>query len=523
MSSLKLKRSFKKEQDKREKDIEKQIKDLFEESKALINLTDKILVFLEPPSTEMWGILNPILQPSLSEIEFPFENQNIMDDLQVKKVVIRGNPACIFCVTKDEFKLDVWPNITSQFLISSPNMISQKNQESIKMISPLKGHSNSIEGQTIVSEKEIQLAKECILAVKHIIKKFRCDDNNEISVWIPYSDVVQQEFSYNGGIDMRFKKRILSFLRILLFIRYEQRKLLIIEDDTFVIAELKDLKEVLSVTQNFEIPMHIKEFFEKIFYPPYKEKKKPYCNDDGSKKAEIKSVTIKQLCESYKKVYGKSIDPDILKETYLNELLNKEWIGYQRSVINPSQYIYYSLVEPLLPDIIYPIIDENDNFVYGKESVASKTSDSDQFSHIFNLIYERIDKKTDNRTLYFGLLGLVSSVRNLEKGPIELDYIFDPKTFMIVDNKKSGYNNNSQPRSCNNNSNSGIIEYLSSIENSKDKNNLLQTKRCPCHQEPYYYNHKRLPIIQFIESYTNIPVSESDFKQMIMEQYIDEE
>src|SRR6476660_1555308 len=98
---------------------------------------------------------------------------------------------------------------------------------------------------------------------------------------------------------MRFKKRIFSFLRILLFIRYEQRKLVIIENDTFVIAELKDLKEVLSITQNFEIPIHIKEFFEKILYPCYKEKKKPDFNADGSKKEEIKAVTTKQLCEFY--------------------------------------------------------------------------------------------------------------------------------------------------------------------------------------------------------------------------------
>ena len=63
---LKLKRSLEKEPDKRGKKIDRKIKDLFEDSKTLIDLTDKILVFLEPPSTEMWSILNPILLPSSS-------------------------------------------------------------------------------------------------------------------------------------------------------------------------------------------------------------------------------------------------------------------------------------------------------------------------------------------------------------------------------------------------------------------------------------------------------------------------
>ena len=170
----------------------------------------------------------PILSHESSEIEFQVVNKDVKDD-PLMKVVTRGWPACIFCSAKDEFKWDVWPEIKSKFIISSPNMISQKYQESIKMIFPLKGPSNSIKEQIIVSEKELELAKECILAVKHKIKKLRSNDNNDISVWIPYSDLVREKFSYNRGIDMRFKKRIFSFLRILVFIRYQQRKLLILK------------------------------------------------------------------------------------------------------------------------------------------------------------------------------------------------------------------------------------------------------------------------------------------------------
>jgi len=169
------------------------------------------------------------------------------------------------------------------------------------------------------------------------------------------------------------------------------------------------------------------------------------------------------------------------------------------------------------------MINKDYNTRKGKASIASKTSDSDQFSHILISIYERIVKKADNRWLFFGLLGLLPSERNLEKNPKELDDIIDHKTFKIVDNKKSGYNNDSQPRSYNNNSNSDNIENLSTIKDSKDKNDMLLTKHCHCHHEPYYYNHNRLTIIQFIESYTNIPVSESDFRQEIIYRYIDEE
>ena len=45
-------------------------------SKTLINLTNKILVFLKPPDKEVRDILQAILSHDSLEIEFPFVNDN---------------------------------------------------------------------------------------------------------------------------------------------------------------------------------------------------------------------------------------------------------------------------------------------------------------------------------------------------------------------------------------------------------------------------------------------------------------
>ena len=48
---------------------------------------------------------------------------------------------------------------------------------------------------------------------------------------------------------------------------------IILENETSVIADLDDLKEVLSITQNFDgIPKHKKDFFDNVFIPCYKAK-----------------------------------------------------------------------------------------------------------------------------------------------------------------------------------------------------------------------------------------------------------
>jgi predicted oxidoreductase (fatty acid repression mutant protein) len=74
----KQKESIKNNPEEKEK-IAEQIKELYEDSKTLINLTNKILVFLEPPDKEVWNILKSILSHDSLEIEFPFVNKNDRD------------------------------------------------------------------------------------------------------------------------------------------------------------------------------------------------------------------------------------------------------------------------------------------------------------------------------------------------------------------------------------------------------------------------------------------------------------
>ena len=117
-------------EDKEQKLIVSEIEELYEGAKTLIDLTGKILVFLEPPHKEVWAILKPILSHDSPEIEYPFVNKTDKDGHETKNVVVRGWPACIFCSAKDESKWEMWSEVKSRFLTSSPNMIPQKYQES---------------------------------------------------------------------------------------------------------------------------------------------------------------------------------------------------------------------------------------------------------------------------------------------------------------------------------------------------------------------------------------------------------
>jgi hypothetical protein len=236
--------SKKNEQDEKEK-IDEEIEKLYKDAKTLIDLRGKILVFLEPPDKEVWNILKPILSHDSFEIEYPFVNQTDKDGHETKKVIVRGWPSCIFCSARDESKWEMWSEVKSRFLTSSPNMIPQKYQESTKLIALRKGLPNSIQQLTIISDNEINLAKQCILLIKQKINDLSIQSNNsngKISVWIPYAQLLQKELPSNKGTDVRLVKRIFSLLNIVPIVKLNLRNLLVLENEISIIADLQDLK-----------------------------------------------------------------------------------------------------------------------------------------------------------------------------------------------------------------------------------------------------------------------------------------
>lgn len=79
-----------------ENDLNQQLKEIHKNSKVLIDLSGKVLVFLEPPHKETWDILKPILSHDTYEIEHPYVYKTETKGMEVKHIVTRGWPACIF-------------------------------------------------------------------------------------------------------------------------------------------------------------------------------------------------------------------------------------------------------------------------------------------------------------------------------------------------------------------------------------------------------------------------------------------
>jgi hypothetical protein len=142
-------------------DLEEELHQLYDDAKVLIDLQGKLLVFLEPPEQRTWDILKSMLSHDSFEIEHPYVYDVPGMGFKVKKVVIRGWPACIFCSAKNESKWPAWPEIQSRFLVTSPNMVHQKYYDGNVLIAQRMGLPSLLQQDLIISNNRIGLAKKC--------------------------------------------------------------------------------------------------------------------------------------------------------------------------------------------------------------------------------------------------------------------------------------------------------------------------------------------------------------------------
>ena len=279
-------------------------------------------------------------------------------------------------------------------------------------------------------------------------------------------------------------------MNVVPIVKFNLRKILVLsstgdgykeeEEETSVIADLDEIKEVLSITQNFEgIPKYKIEFFNNVFYPCFKSKNDiPDSNKDGSKQEDRVSVTARQLCDAFKKVKGKPITTDNLKKTYLDELMSNGLIDYDKSNIDAKQYIYYPIVEPFASPTTSDAI-----VVEDEEKSLSLLSNSDQFDNVSqysSTIYEKITKNVSESWLFSEIMGLLRYRIDTDsiQGPLA-DYLNDSEEFKILDNAPNTTN---------------ILNY---------SNISQQEEGCCCSNGNNYSRNDRLTIRQFTKYYTS--------------------
>jgi hypothetical protein len=385
-----LQKQIKKEEqdEKCKQELEEQLEKLRDNARPLIDLRGKIYVFLEPPSPELWNIIKPIMSHDNFLIEHPYVESTTSGGIHVKSIITLGFPTFIFCTAKDESRWQQWDEIISRSIVLSPNMSTKKYREANILTAQLIGLPTAIQESRIVSRREVELARKCVLYLRESITQsvtlhINCsEDTNDIKyanpVWIPYAEILGKTLPADKGTEMRINKRLLLLLRIIALVKSNHRYQVIFANQTLTIAAIEDLTESLYIMQNSTgLPPYKFEFFNEIFYPLYQkkleEKLKEEREDIASSVIETETkeqthlqlpppspqnktimasvnsvrLTANEICDYYNLHHPKSpINSDNLRKTYLNELTYAGYIEALDVREGNTKKVYYPIVTP---------------------------------------------------------------------------------------------------------------------------------------------------------------------------------
>jgi hypothetical protein len=301
-------------------EIRTELQNIMRDSKKLINLSGKIMLFLDSPHMDLWDRLKPILSHDKQEIEFKITEKDRNGGFRTSHIVIKGWPSCIFCSAKNEKRSPLWGEIESRFVIANPNMDSEKYKQANRLTGMKKGLPR-FAGGLISSQDDEKWARFYIQELKLKIKKLS-DLGNPI--WNPFHSVISETFPNSEGTAMRNYNRFTSFCNIETLLNSDYNFKIIFKtkdgkSEDSVIMSLDDISRTIDVIGlNTTIPEDKIKFVTNILEPLLNEQELDYATSD-------------KLAAKYSEVYHKSITPKKVLENYLYPLLSDGIIDFKEN------------------------------------------------------------------------------------------------------------------------------------------------------------------------------------------------
>ncbi len=237
---------------------QKRWRDRLRRAYYVVDLSNKILVFLEAPHRETFNKLRPILSHDAEEISYKFTDRPGGGPLQTMHVVLRGWPATIFCTTD----MDYVEDLATRSFTHTPDMTSEKYQEAVlhtarKAAYPWLDPDKGPEFENLKGFMTI------------LTQRMRLDNR----VVIPFAENLANAFQANLPRDMRDFKHFQVLIETSTLLHLFQRHILQVGNEKFLIASLKDLKIGLELYRSIEsttragIAGHIIAFFDRVILP----------------------------------------------------------------------------------------------------------------------------------------------------------------------------------------------------------------------------------------------------------------
>jgi len=295
---------------------------IFDEKKKgyTVDLSRKILIFLDQPHTLLLQHLRPLLSHDKKEIHIKITDKSQKQGLRTKNIFLKGFPSVIFCTAG--LKID--EQESTRFLLLSPETNQEKIHAAIDQRIKKETNAEAYKAELDSMAERISLM-ERIIAIKH-------ENIGEIKISSPQL-VEQIFFNKNKTLKPRHQRdigRILSLIKLfaVLNLWFRQR------DAEAIIANEEDVEaafelwNAISESQEYNLPPYVYQIYKEIIEPAWLEKNCDW-NPILDQNTEPKGLTRKEVTLRHLKTYGRVLADWMLRQQIVPMLENSGLISQE--------------------------------------------------------------------------------------------------------------------------------------------------------------------------------------------------
>lgn len=309
--------------------------DKVRDSYTIIDLSHKILVFLEAPESETFRMLYPILSHDRKKIEYRFTDKTEKGQFKQSRVVIKSFPATLFLSTEHKYVEEL---STRGFTVTP-----EASKEKIDQANILTNLKAAQPWQYDHETEETKVIRTLIESLKKQMEDGKTD------LVVPFLNL-HEIFPKEIVRDMRDFQHFIQFLKAVTFLHFYQRPLMKIEDKRFLVSNVEDVKKSL-------------ELYMKIFETTRTGTQQRILNFYHEIVKKKTSWRLKEITEEYNKTHKKKLS----SETIRKKLERLDEIGYvdtQKDAADKRLNVYIPLVSE----------DEKDAFSQNLENLTILSS-----------------------------------------------------------------------------------------------------------------------------------------------------
>ncbi|MGI9011910.1 MAG: hypothetical protein ACR2F1_12080 [Nitrososphaeraceae archaeon] len=413
--------------------------ELLKDSKKLIDLSNKIIIFLDTPPEHLLSSLLPLLSHDEYEVEYEYVDTN--NGIKTKSNVLRGWPAVVIAQALDYSNSPRFHEYQRRFITTNPTMTTKKYNEAIDLISNKFSLPDLVYQNEIVSDYDKDKAREIIIRLKEQIQAICMDlQPGKNNVIIPFSKLILRSLPKEKASDMTRANRLFTYLAFLPTVNFDKRPRIeigidgdILSKQIITIATFEDLQKTVSLMEYSDgVRPYILEWYYDVFYKAYDDKEDTpdskiittttsnSSSNKGKEETRIEekrtAVTSQNLLDKHKNVHGETLTAKNLLQSYIYPLLNHGYIDKIDSILDRRARIYFPIIETKkYINLFYS--GEKNNFSQETDKIVVNSTifPSQVYMHS---VFEPILK-------YYSANGLFTKIKNHLDEEISIDELVD--------------------------------------------------------------------------------------------------